>query len=345
MEEDKLLKNKKSRKIIKLKISLPKSNNKNEQAIYINKPVKFTKPKSNHYEQNMKKDQIFSYDRDGFINIYWKVFTRQIPNTMDKFYLNKEIKLSNLILAFILENKTEKNNIKFTFIIEHKQLHNNKFDIFYHINTNAEVKYDIGHSAKLGSFSIQYLNEVNILQEDFTNDFSKHLLQDNVILFQINIFTQFTLRLDKNLPFPGIKNEGNTCFINSLLQSWNIINPLKKAILSIQTKEKIESPITLSFQRIFYYLIKESKSISALNLIRTNFLKNELGKQQDIEEFYLRFLKVIKKIIKGTEFFDIINLFEGKYVNIIEYLNEKKVITEEKFYDLPLTTIVNYILN
>ena len=38
MEEDKLLKNKKSRKIIKLKISLPKSNNKNEQANQLNLP-------------------------------------------------------------------------------------------------------------------------------------------------------------------------------------------------------------------------------------------------------------------------------------------------------------------
>ena len=326
-------------------ISLPKNKLKNHlSSATTNKTINLHKHTTQTIK-NFKYDEFLSNESEGFLSFYWKVSTSKIPNTFEKFSIKKDEKYldSNFLFSFILENKTETNNIKLTFIIQHKLIQTNKFDKFYKISSKADIKYDLFGSSKTGIFNFKELNEFNKIDEELPNELSKYLMKDNIILFEINIFKQF-IRLENTiLKFTGIKNEGNSCYINCIIQTLNIINPVKKAILSnLNTDSTKDSMVLESLQKIFYDLMNESKCISALRLVKMNILELEFGLQQDIQEFYLKLLKFIKRKMKGhDQIFK--NLFEGKLVNIIECLNiNKKVKNEEKFYDIPLTTIVIY---
>lgn len=87
--------------------------------------------------------------------------------------------------------------------------------------------------------------------------------------------------------FVGLKNQGATCYMNSLLQSLYFTNFFRKAVFEIPTDEDEPSKsVALALQRVFYQLATSSNSVGTTELTRS-FGWNSLDSfmQHDVQEF------------------------------------------------------------
>lgn len=114
----------------------------------------------------------------------------------------------------------------------------------------------------------------------------------------------------------GIKNEGTTCYINSLLQTLFIIAPLRKAVFKMPSDE--HNTIPLCLQRIFYNLQFSKEPVRISDLLRSfGWQTHEANIQHDVMEFNCilsdKLEKKMEKIpeLKGTYS----KIFEGEFVN------------------------------
>lgn len=87
--------------------------------------------------------------------------------------------------------------------------------------------------------------------------------------------------------FVGLKNQGATCYMNSLLQSLFFTNFFRKAVFEIPTDEDEPSKsVALALQRVFYQLATSSSSVGTTELTRSfgwNSLESFM--QHDVQEF------------------------------------------------------------
>lgn len=85
--------------------------------------------------------------------------------------------------------------------------------------------------------------------------------------------------------FTGIINEGNTCYMNSLLQTLYSLNYFRQAIYQLDVGK---SEIILSLQRIFYNLQTSSEPVKTTELLQAfGWSKEQRNVQQDAGEFWL----------------------------------------------------------
>eukprot|EP00122_Pirum_gemmata_P014834 Pgem_evm1s13845 len=54
--------------------------------------------------------------------------------------------------------------------------------------------------------------------------------------------------------FVGLKNQGATCYMNSILQTIYCTNILRRAIFQMPTENDDENSVPLALQRVFYQL-------------------------------------------------------------------------------------------
>lgn len=74
----------------------------------------------------------------------------------------------------------------------------------------------------------------------------------------------------KETGYVGCKNQGATCYMNSLLQSWYHLSYLRCAVYNIPTEEN-EIPtgsIPLALQRVFYALQSEKTPVDTKELTK-----------------------------------------------------------------------------
>jgi len=145
------------------------------------------------------------------------------------------------------------------------------------------------------------------------------------------------------LGYIGIVNEGMTCYMNSMLQTLNILGSFKKAIFKVPTAVKNYDNICLSLQRTFYDLIYERNPIRTDKLTESfGWSQDEVNVQHDVQEFNLKLSDALETELRGTVsegFFA--SMFQGKTINYIECLNVNcKSSREENFCDLSLTVKV-----
>ena len=181
----------------------------------------------------------------------------------------------------------------------------------------------------------------------------KNIKRKKILLAKLDIPHQFYL--DKNyIPiiieqkmfkieiltnkYNGIINEGMTCYINSMMQSYNALTLFKKAIFSLPF-EKNENSLSSSLQILFYDLTFGNQSVSTNKLIKSfGWEKNDIFIQHDIQEFNMKLSEIMEKKFKGTKANEIFKyLFEGTTENIIKcieynFQNKKR----EKFNDIQL---------
>jgi ubiquitin C-terminal hydrolase len=164
---------------------------------------------------------------------------------------------------------------------------------FKNILRDNDILLDIhlGIHSKLKNFFTKNKKEklkLNLKREIIFEDFFQYdgLVYEKLIdpfIFRIKITTP-SINIQKCDEHIGIINEGNTCYMNSVIQSLFHIKHLRKAIYNIPTAE--ESPI-YAIQKVFFSLQNDKSSIKLLNLFKSlNWEKSFWNSQQDVQEIF-----------------------------------------------------------
>ncbi|XP_062207011.1 ubiquitin C-terminal hydrolase 13-like isoform X3 [Phragmites australis] len=141
--------------------------------------------------------------------------------------------------------------------------------------------------------------------------------------------------------YVGLKNQGATCYMNSLLQTLYHIPYFRKAVYHMPTSEN-DTPsgsIPLALQSLFYKLQHSDNSVATKELTKSfGWDTYDSFMQHDVQELNRVLCEKLENKMKGTTVEGAIQkLFEGHHMNYIECINvEYKSTRKESFYDLAL---------
>ncbi|TYG51282.1 hypothetical protein ES288_D10G245600v1 [Gossypium darwinii] len=145
----------------------------------------------------------------------------------------------------------------------------------------------------------------------------------------------------KETGYVGLKNQGATCYMNSLLQTLYHIPYFRKAVYHMPTTEN-DMPtgsIPLALQSLFYKLQYSDTSVATKELTKSfGWDTYDSFMQHDVQELNRVLCEKLEDKMKGTVVEGTIQqLFEGHHMNYIECINvEYKSTRKESFYDLQL---------
>eukprot|EP00667_Euglena_gracilis_P017652 EG_transcript_18646 len=116
----------------------------------------------------------------------------------------------------------------------------------------------------------------------------------------------------------GLKNQGATCYLNSLMQTLFHMSYFRKSVYALPTEddERLEGrkTITLALQRLFCKMQLSDEPIETKELTESfGWNKEHAWQQHDIQELMRLLSDYLEKKMKGTESEGMFNrLFEGK---------------------------------
>ncbi|XP_051130777.1 ubiquitin C-terminal hydrolase 12-like isoform X2 [Andrographis paniculata] len=145
----------------------------------------------------------------------------------------------------------------------------------------------------------------------------------------------------KETGYVGLKNQGATCYMNSLLQTLYHIPYFRKSVYHMPTTEN-DNPsgsIPLALQSLFYKLQYSDTSVSTKELTKSfGWDTYDSFLQHDVQELNRVLCEKLEDKMKGTVVEGTIQqLFEGHHMNYIECINvDYKSTRKESFYDLQL---------
>ncbi|ORX33688.1 hypothetical protein BD324DRAFT_666297 [Kockovaella imperatae] len=145
----------------------------------------------------------------------------------------------------------------------------------------------------------------------------------------------------KETGYVGLKNQGATCYMNSLLQSLFCTNYFRKAVYQIPTdKDTPSESLALALQRVFYHLQTSNLPVSTTELTKSFGWKSlDSFMQHDVQEFSRILQDKLEIKMKGTPAEGAIpKLFKGSMKNYIKCINvDFESSVSEDFYDIQLT--------
>ncbi|VVC40693.1 Peptidase C19, ubiquitin carboxyl-terminal hydrolase,TRAF-like,MATH/TRAF domain,Ubiquitin specific [Cinara cedri] len=182
-----------------------------------------------------------------------------------------------------------------------------------------------------------------MLWKDVINK-SKGYIKNDTVIFEVTVMANVAHGLDwdskKYTGYIGLKNQGETCYMNSLLQALYFTNQLRKAVYKMPTEsDDSNKSVTLGLQRLFHDLQLYDEPVDSKKLINNfGWGKVNLYIQHNVQPFLRILLDKLDNKMKGTCVEGTISkLFEGK---LISYINCKNVdctsTRTETFYSIQL---------
>lgn len=140
--------------------------------------------------------------------------------------------------------------------------------------------------------------------------------------------------------YVGFKNQGATCYLNSLLQSYHFTKLFRKLVYKIPTEsENPTDSVALALQRAFYLLQTSNEPLDTLELTKSfGWDTGDAFTQHDVQELNRILMDRLEHRMKGTAVEGKINeLFVGKMKSYIKCINvEYESSRVEDFWDIQL---------
>ncbi|KAK4757395.1 hypothetical protein SAY87_018696 [Trapa incisa] len=171
-----------------------------------------------------------------------------------------------------------------------------------------------------------------------------YTVNDTVVIeAEVVILKEWDLVYDskRETGYVGLKNQGATCYMNSLLQTLFHIPYFRKSVYHMPTTENDmpSGSIPLALQSLFYKLQYSDCSVATKQLTKSfGWDTRDSFTQHDVQELNRVLSEKLEDKMKGTVVEGTIQqLFEGHIMNYIECINvDYKSSRKESFYDLQL---------
>ncbi|KAJ5462719.1 hypothetical protein N7475_007663 [Penicillium sp. IBT 31633x] len=147
----------------------------------------------------------------------------------------------------------------------------------------------------------------------------------------------------------GLRNQGATCYLNSLLQSLYFTNAFRKAVYQIPTdQEASRENSAWALQRLFYNLQTSENAVSTTELTASfGWQSSQIFEQQDVQELSRKLMERLEHKMKGTVAEKVLpDLFVGKTKTYISCINvDYESSRVEDFWDIQLNVRGNKTLD
>ncbi|XP_072894599.1 ubiquitin carboxyl-terminal hydrolase 47-like [Hemitrygon akajei] len=131
--------------------------------------------------------------------------------------------------------------------------------------------------------------------------------------------------------FVGLKNQGATSYLNTLLQTWFMTQEVKECITSYKEQDSLICELRSLFERLSN---GNERSLSTEQL--TSQLKLNVYKQRDIEECFRRLVNKLNS--KMDQEHNILKIYQVTMVNSLKCLKCAQSMDEDTFFlDIPLS--------
>ncbi|KAI3847193.1 hypothetical protein MKX03_033300 [Papaver bracteatum] len=171
-------------------------------------------------------------------------------------------------------------------------------------------------------------------------DPARGYLVDDTCIVEVDVITDYDS--GRKAGYVGLKNQGATCYLNSLLQTLYHIPYFRKAVYHMPTTENDlpSQSIPLALQTLFYRLQYGKNSVGTKELTKSfGWNAHEYSfMQHDVQELNRVLCEKLEDKMKGTLVEGTTQqLFEGHYMNYTKCINvDYKSTRKESFYDIQL---------